>query len=180
MCSHLPSCFSLYPPLLRFFAHFVIYLRLLHQDPPLEPANVILQAYLDVLEEEGKSELVAVYAASLGEQNGAESYARFLKGQSAMYALRVTNVSRLTCILPSPAAMDPRATKEERRVALLRAKEHGLDLVEVAKLTVNMVMNETFMVSPTRAWTLTHNYWILTCYLPSFRSCPACLTRNLT
>jgi nuclear pore complex protein Nup107 len=84
---------------------------------------VILQAYLDVLEEEGKSELVAVYAASLGEQNGAESYARFLK------------------------AMDPRATKEERRVALLRAKEHGLDLVEVAKLTVNMVMNDTFMVS---------------------------------
>ena len=73
----------MYPPLLRFFAHFVIYLRLLHQDPPLEPANVILQAYLDVLEEEGKSELVAVYAASLGEQNGAESYARFLKGQSA-------------------------------------------------------------------------------------------------
>ena len=42
--------------------------------------------------------------------------------------------------------MDPRATKEERRVALLRAKEHGLDLVEVAKLTVNLVMNDTFMV----------------------------------
>lgn len=43
--------------------------------------------------------------------------------------------------------MDPRATKEERKVALLRAKEHGLDLVEVAKLTVDLVMNETFMVS---------------------------------
>lgn len=70
---------SLYPPLLRFFAHLVIYLRLLHHDPPLDPANTILQAYLDVLEEEGKSELVAVYAASLGEQNGATSYARFLK-----------------------------------------------------------------------------------------------------
>ena len=48
--------------------------------------------------------------------------------------------------------MDPRATKDERRVALLRAKEHGLDLVEVAKLTVNLVMNDTFMVrhSPVR------------------------------
>ncbi|KAL7410578.1 nuclear pore protein 84/107 [Mrakia frigida] len=117
---------DLYPPLLRFFAHLVIYLRLLHQDPPLEPANIILQAYLDVLEEEGKSELVAVYAASLGEQNGATSYARFLK------------------------AMNPRATKEERKVALLRAKEHGLDLVEVAKLTVDLVMNETFMSMPGR------------------------------
>lgn len=47
--------------------------------------------------------------------------------------------------------MDPRATKEERKVALLRAKEHGLDLVEVAKLTVDLVMNETFMVSPFRS-----------------------------
>lgn len=42
--------------------------------------------------------------------------------------------------------MDPNATKAERRLALVRAKEHGLDLVEVARLTVQLVTAETFMV----------------------------------
>lgn len=63
----------------------------MQQAPPVEAANVILQAYLDVLEEQGKSKLVAAYAASLGEQNGAESYARFLKGQSAPACLRIVH-----------------------------------------------------------------------------------------
>lgn len=72
---------ALYPPLIRFFAHLVLYLRLLGKNPPIEPARDILQAYLDVLEREGKGELVAVYAGSLGERKGEESYARFLRGQ---------------------------------------------------------------------------------------------------
>lgn len=71
---------SLYSQLLRFFAHLILYLRLSEQSPPVEYANIILQAYLDVLEKEGRSELVAVYAGSLGEKNAEESYSRFLKG----------------------------------------------------------------------------------------------------
>lgn len=72
---------TLYPPLIRFFAHLVLYLRLVGKTPPAKPARDILQAFLDVLEREGKGELVAVYAGSLGERRGEESYARFLRGK---------------------------------------------------------------------------------------------------
>ncbi|CDZ96991.1 Nuclear pore complex, rNup107 component (sc Nup84) [Phaffia rhodozyma] len=114
----------LYSQLLRFFAHLVLYLRLLDKSPPVEFANIILQAYLDVLEKEGRTELVAVYAGSLGERHAEESYSRFLKD------------------------MNPRVSKEEKSVALFRAKENGLDLVEVAKITVRLIMGEAFIALP--------------------------------
>jgi len=42
-------------------------------------ANIILQAYLKVLEMEGSDHLVAAYAACLRQGSGEESYARFLR-----------------------------------------------------------------------------------------------------
>jgi nuclear pore complex protein Nup107 len=66
----------------RFFAHLVLVMRTLSQPVPDEPANLILQAYLQVLEREGSDALVAMYAACLREGSGEESYARFLQGRS--------------------------------------------------------------------------------------------------
>ena len=52
-------------------------------------------------------------------------------------------------LLPT-ADLDPNTSKGERRLALERAKEHGLDLVEVAKLTVQLQMTATFLVRLSR------------------------------
>lgn len=42
--------------------------------------------------------------------------------------------------------MDPRVSRDEKEIALLRAKENGLDLVEVAKITVKLIMGKAFLV----------------------------------
>ncbi|KAK8853177.1 hypothetical protein IAR55_003879 [Kwoniella newhampshirensis] len=107
-------------PLIRFFAHLVLVLRTLGQTVPDTSANAIVQAYLMILEREGNDELVAMYAACLREGSGEESYARFLR------------------------AMDPSATREARREALSRAKQHNLDVAVIAKETVRMVLSEAF------------------------------------
>lgn len=44
-------------------------------------------------------------------------------------------------------AMDPSTTKEARREALLRAKQHNLDVGVIAKETVRMVLENAFAVS---------------------------------
>lgn len=87
---------ALYNPLVRFFAHLVLFQRLVGKNPPLGPARDILQAYLECLEREGKGELVAVYAGSLGERRGEESYARFLRGAFRASLCLPTPEGRLT------------------------------------------------------------------------------------
>lgn len=72
---------SLIPLLLRFFAHLVLVLRSLSVSVPTNAANAIIEAYVRVLEAEGRDELVAMYAACLREGSGEESYARFLRGE---------------------------------------------------------------------------------------------------
>jgi nuclear pore complex protein Nup107 len=44
-------------------------------------------------------------------------------------------------------AMDPSATKEARREALMRARQHNLDVASIAKETVRMVLEQAFLVS---------------------------------
>jgi nuclear pore complex protein Nup107 len=68
--------------LLRFFAHLVLVLRGLGQSVPDDAANIILQAYVSILQQEGNDQLVAMYAACLREGSGEQSYARFLRCKS--------------------------------------------------------------------------------------------------
>lgn len=43
--------------------------------------------------------------------------------------------------------MDPNATREARREALMRARQHNLDVASIAKETVRMVLEQAFLVS---------------------------------
>lgn len=63
---------------MRFFAHLVLLLR--HLDQPLdeEQSNRIVKAYVQVLEMEGKDELVALYASELRTESAVETYAQYL------------------------------------------------------------------------------------------------------
>lgn len=115
---------SLVGPLLRFFTHLVLVLRTLSEPVPESAANAIIEAYLRILEHDGNDALVAPYAACLREGNGEESYARFLR------------------------SMDGNASIEDRRTALLRAKDYGLDVGTIATETVRMVLHAAFEAAP--------------------------------
>lgn len=114
---------ELIAPLVRFFAHLVLVLRSLGEDVPEDAANDIIKAYLHILERGGNDALIAAYAACLREGNGEQSYARFLR------------------------AMDPDASFDQKKQALLRAQQHHLDVAAIAKETVRMILDEAFSVS---------------------------------
>ncbi|TBU55991.1 107-domain-containing protein [Dichomitus squalens] len=99
-----------YPALTRFFAHLCLFLQLI--DMPVSPlaTQVILEAYLRVLESAGQRELIAMYAGALGD-NAVERYALFL------------------------ASFELSGDMHKRRLALTRAREHGLDIERVAITT---------------------------------------------
>jgi nuclear pore complex protein Nup107 len=42
--------------------------------------------------------------------------------------------------------MDPNSTREARREALMRARQHNLDVAVIAKETVRMVLEQAFLV----------------------------------
>lgn len=115
---------DLIAPLLRFFTHLVLVLRTLSEPVPDSAANAIIEAYLQVLERDGNDALVAPYAACLREGNGEESYARFLR------------------------SMDPSASLDDKRAALLRAKDYGLDVGTIATETVRMILHAAFEAAP--------------------------------
>ncbi|OCH90763.1 nuclear pore protein 84/107 [Obba rivulosa] len=112
-----------YPVLTRFFAHLGLYLRLLGEDVPAEAMRTILEAYLQVLEAAGQRELIALYAGALGE-NAVERYATFL------------------------ASLALSADAGERKHALSRAQEHGLDVERVAIATAEKTMEHAFQELP--------------------------------
>jgi nuclear pore complex protein Nup107 len=78
--------------LVRFYVHLILILRSLGQPVPDTDANIIIQAYLDILKETGNQNLVAMYAACLREGSGEVSYARFLRGKLALYRAIQTDV----------------------------------------------------------------------------------------
>ncbi|WFD26820.1 Nucleoporin nup84 [Malassezia nana] len=108
-----------YARLVRFFAHLALFCHLVHMPLPAPVYEPILNAYVSVLQKAGESsELVALYASSLDGEHANHVYAEFL------------------------CAMNPDASLEERRRALLQAQPHGLDPAMVARDTVDMVMAE--------------------------------------
>ena len=116
--------------LLCFFAHLVLFFRELgpvqgFEDIPQGPSEIILEAYVRVLEARGEDkELVGLYAGCLGEGAGDESYAHYLW------------------------SLDINTPKDVRQSALLQTSEHGLNLERVANRTVELTLLDTFLNQP--------------------------------
>ncbi|OBZ72749.1 hypothetical protein A0H81_06689 [Grifola frondosa] len=112
-----------YPTMTRFFAHLCLFLRMI--DMPVSPlaTQIILEAYLQVLEAAGQRDLIAMYAGALGD-NAVERYAMFL------------------------TSLELSADINERRLALIRAREHGLDVNRVATVTAERTIEKAFEMLP--------------------------------
>ena len=80
-----------------------------------------MQAMLSKTKAAGQRELIAMYAGALGD-NAVERYAMFL------------------------TSLELSADITERRLALTRAKEHGLDMERVAIVTAERTMEKAFSV----------------------------------
>ena len=123
----------------RFFTHLCLYLKMIDVASPPEAIQTILEAYLQVLEvcqapfilcdaslnfvrqAQGQRELIALYASALGE-NAVERYAIFL------------------------TSLGLSADIDERKLALTRAKEYGLDIERVAMVTAERTLEKAFQV----------------------------------
>ncbi|KAG6856667.1 hypothetical protein H0H87_002044 [Tephrocybe sp. NHM501043] len=93
--------------------------------PPLA-TQIILESYLQVLETlqaAGQRELIALYAGALGD-NAVERYAMFL------------------------VSLELSADSTERRLALTRARDHGLDMDRVAVATAERTIEKAFEALP--------------------------------
>jgi nuclear pore complex protein Nup107 len=88
--------------------------------PPLA-TQVILEAYLQVLEAAGQRELIAMYASALGD-NAVDRYAMFL------------------------TSLELTASISERKEALVRARDHGLDMQRVATATAERTIEKVMKV----------------------------------
>ncbi|EDQ98148.1 uncharacterized protein LACBIDRAFT_309794 [Laccaria bicolor S238N-H82] len=120
--SYTQSSFE-YASMCRFFAHFCLFLQMIDIPVPPLATQVILESYLQVLEDAGQRDLIAMYASALGE-NAIERYALFL------VSLALT------------------ADINERRLALTRARDHGLDPARVAVVTAERTIEQAFDVLP--------------------------------
>ncbi|KAG7092946.1 hypothetical protein E1B28_009248 [Marasmius oreades] len=112
-----------YGPMCRFFAHLCLYLRMIDSFVPPNASSIILEAYLQVLEAAGQRDLIAIYAGALGE-NAIQRYALFL------------------------VSLELSTDVNERRLALTRAKEHGLDMDSVAAAAAEMTINKAMEMLP--------------------------------
>ncbi|TDL18237.1 hypothetical protein BD410DRAFT_775281 [Rickenella mellea] len=108
-----------YPTLTRFFAHLCLFLQMIDVPVPPDATQLILEEYLQVLENAGQRTHIAMYAAALGA-NAIERYALFL------------------------TSLELTADLDERRTALRRAEEHGLDMVSVARVTAERTVEKAF------------------------------------
>ncbi|KAK0213959.1 nuclear pore protein 84/107 [Armillaria fumosa] len=114
---------SEYAPLCRFFAHLCLFLQMIEISVPPAAVQTILEAYLQVLEAAGQRDLIAMYAGALGE-NAINRYAVFL------------------------VSLELSADPAERRQALTRAREHGLDVDRVAVATAEQTIVKAFDLLP--------------------------------
>lgn len=120
-----------------FFAHFVLFRRRTGQEIDVDVANTVIQAYIDILQGSQMDQLVAVYAAELREGTAEDSYAAFLRGKLRL----MTGTWPLDpdgLVLES--GMSRHASREERRVALLRAQQHGLNIRMIANAVIKPVV----------------------------------------
>ncbi|THH14665.1 hypothetical protein EW146_g5692 [Bondarzewia mesenterica] len=111
---------SEYPTMTRFFAHLCLFLQLI--DVPVSPlaTQIILEAYLQAA---GQRDLIAMYAGALGD-NAVERYALFL------------------------TSLELSVNIEERRLALTRARDHGLDPERVAIVAAERTIENAFDLLP--------------------------------
>ncbi|KAF8343282.1 107-domain-containing protein [Amanita rubescens] len=121
-------------PLCRFFAHLSLYLGLLDVSVPVGAVQTVLEAYSRVLEDAGERHLIALYAGALGK-NAVERYALFLVSlrSEAGMGMRIDGV-------------DGGDSIEEGKRALLRAREHGLDVNRVAVVAAEQSLDKAFEV----------------------------------
>ncbi|KAL1742723.1 nuclear pore protein 84/107 [Schizophyllum fasciatum] len=112
-----------YRTVCRFFAHLCLFLQLLHDPVPPLAAQTIFEAYLQVLEDVGERDLIALYASVLGD-NAVERYAMFL------------------------VSLQLSSDRQERRAALHRAQEHGLDIARVAIATAEQTIGRALELLP--------------------------------
>lgn len=121
----------------RFFAHLCLYLQMIDIPVPPLATQVILEAYLQVLEVRchtlpladnsnsiqaaGQRDLIALYAGALGD-NAVERYAMFL------------------------TSLEISADMDERKLALMRARDHGLDMDRVAVAAAERTIEKAFEV----------------------------------
>ncbi|KAF5319206.1 hypothetical protein D9619_008447 [Psilocybe cf. subviscida] len=112
-----------YGSMCRFFAHLCLFLKMIDIPVPPLPAQIILESYIAVLEQAGQRDLIALYAGALGD-NAVDRYAAFL------------------------VSLALSADFNERRLALSRASEHGLDVERVARVTAEMTVQKAFDVLP--------------------------------
>ena len=106
----------------RFFAHLCLFLQLIDVLVPPLATQVILEAYLQVLEAAGQRKLIAMYAGALGD-NAVDRYAMFL------------------------TSLELTADATERKEALVRARDHGLDMQRVATVTAERTIEKVMKVS---------------------------------
>ncbi|KAF8553085.1 hypothetical protein OG21DRAFT_1589517 [Imleria badia] len=114
---------SEYPTMTRFFAHLCLFLKMIDISVPPLATQVILEAYLQVLEGAGQRDLIAMYAGALGD-NAVDRYAMFL------------------------TSLDLSADIKERKLALTRAREHGLDVDRVAIVAAERTIEKSFELLP--------------------------------
>ncbi|KAJ7494494.1 nuclear pore protein 84/107 [Mycena galericulata] len=112
-----------YTTMCRFFAHLCLFLQMIDIPVPPLATQVILESYLQVLEAAGQRDLIAMYAGALGD-NAVERYALFL------------------------VSLELSADITERRLALTRAREHGLDMDRVAIATAERTIEKAFELLP--------------------------------
>ncbi|TFY66386.1 hypothetical protein EVG20_g4703 [Dentipellis fragilis] len=112
-----------YPSMARFFAHLCLFLQMIDIPVPPLATQIILEAYLQVLESAGQRDLIAMYAGALGD-NAVERYALFL------------------------TSLGLSADIEERRTALHRARDHGLDMARVAVVTAERTIDQVLTAVP--------------------------------
>ncbi|KAG6874786.1 hypothetical protein C0992_006564, partial [Termitomyces sp. T32_za158] len=115
----LPTSSREYAPLCRFFAHLCLYFQMIDVSVPPLATQIILESYLQVLEAAGQRDLIALYAGALGD-NAVERYAMFL------------------------VSLQLSADTSERRLALTRARDHGLDMDRVAVATAERTIEKAF------------------------------------
>ncbi|KAF9244485.1 107-domain-containing protein [Melanogaster broomeanus] len=113
-----------YPTMTRFFAHLCLFLQMIDITVPPLATQVILEHISRCSRSAaGQRDLIAMYAGALGD-NAVERYAMFL------------------------TSLDLSVDIKERKLALTRAREHGLDVDRVAVVTAERTIEKAFELLP--------------------------------
>ncbi|CRL07254.1 CLUMA_CG020234, isoform A, partial [Clunio marinus] len=101
------------PQTLRFFAHLVLFIRQIGRNHQEEIGDRIIRSYVQCLMKLGDAQLVAFYTAALPNTQQIQLYSEFLENISTTH----------------------------RRQCLEEGQAHGLDVGQIAKVTVERIQN---------------------------------------